>query len=113
MSRKIFPLFILSFLSALAFVLCGAGLLTAKPVMTTPFETAVLEAPIVCAAEVTGFQFDDLKTGEEVVEERWNAPLGKKFILFLDEDLCHFGWFASPKPDDEAIRKLLKDAGLN
>lgn len=181
MNRSIFSLFIFSFLSALIFVPCDAVFLAAKPVMSTTVETAVAEAPIVCAAEVIGFQFDDLKTGEtkitgdrffikirycineifrgasekvkigseltiatksntcivfeeevrregsdlifarkensrgggeKVIEERWSAPFGKKFILFLDEDMRHFGWFASPKTDDEAIRKLLKDGGL-
>jgi len=50
--------------------------------------------------------------GEKVAEERWSAPLGKKFILFLEEYMRHFGRFVSPKPDDEAIRILLKDGGL-
>lgn len=181
MNRRIFSLFIFSFLLAFIFVPCGADFLAAKPVMSTTVESAVAEAPVVCAAEVIGFQFDDLKTGEtkmtsdrffigiryrineifrgasekikkgseltiatksntclvfeeevrregndlifarkenstgggeKIIEERWSAPLGRKFILFLKEDLTHFGWLASPKPDDEAIRKLLKDGGL-
>lgn len=43
-------------------------------------------------------------------EERWEAPLNQKFILFLDEKLHHFGWAISPKPESEEVKKKIDQA---
>ena len=160
------------------FLVCWLPLsVLAKPVQDTSIETAIEKAAVICAGEVVGYQFDDLKSGEtkqtsdrfflaskykiteifrdktarvkvgetlsipeksntclvweetvrkdgdtlvftrtddrggekKMVEEQVTVELGKKFILFLGEDLQHYGWFISPSPDTPATRTLLKD----
>ena len=49
----------------LVVLFCGRpGLVEGKPVQETTLDDALEKAPIICSAEITGRQFDDLKPGE-------------------------------------------------
>lgn len=57
-------------------------------------------------------RFTRQEKGQAPIEETLTISVGDKFVLFLDEEFSHYGWFVSPaKPEESLLEKIKTGSG--